>query len=346
MTKDEFAGLKTALRVLRRPSDPGPRARLKPGTLPYNEVFGAVQAFLDEAEGEAAQPPQPPQHRMVRGYKLFTMARANASDGICFIARPHAVVETIASGKYTCLVQHPHALTDEYIFVPSSLMHEELTDEQLFSGVFLLCDVMGGDRATIAHMLPLTACLSRFERRRLTTRPGQMPAPPAVYVRYMPWFTEWFQSLRRNIPSSLLTDVSLSFGMPYRVLEAHECKYSAVAAAAAACDSQAPCGSGVTLFTEPEEVCALEFLEPTEPYVFDRDAWLPSVSALHSFFGVCTSSASCGSSTARVEDQQELFYKLYDGLQREYFERMEYIARRSSSSSAASDDSRMFCIWK
>jgi hypothetical protein len=325
MTKGEFAALKPTLGVLRRSSDPPPRARMTPGVLPHDDVFGAVGAFLEKEIEHCGQS----RHRMIRGYKLFTMAQTNSKEGACFVARPHAVVESTQSGKYTCLVQNPHSLPNEYIFVPSSLMHEELTDDQLFSGAFLLCDVVGGDAASISYILPLSKCLSRFERRRLTTRPGQMPAPSAVYVRYMPWFIDWFQSTNRTIPSALLTDVSVSFGMPYRPLEAHECR----SPEALACKSQ----SGM-FFTNPEEVSASEFLNPIQPFAFEKDTWLPSVSSLRSFFGLCTEAYS----NTRLEDQKELFYKLYDSLQTEYFKRMEYIARRSS----ANDQSHVFGIWK
>ena len=316
MTKDEFTGMKrNILSVLRHKDDAPPRSRMAPGAAPAESTFFAVNAFLKTDEGSTS--------RMVRGYKLFTLARDGSGGCTCYVAKPHAVIENVANGKFTCLVKNPHELSDEFIFVPSSLMHKELSDEELCSGRFMLCDVIGGDTRVVADITSISSCMSRFEQRRLTTRPGQIPAPPAVYIRYFPGFSEWFSSAQRNLPGSLLTDIALSFGMPFRPNDANE-----------PLELYRNNSHSITV----EAIDVRELTHPNKPFEFERQVWLPSVSTLHQFYDLMTSSLT----DIPQDEQFQLYEKVYNALQNEYWCRLKCIGRRNEVEAEA----RVHGQWK
>ena len=85
MTKDEFTGMKrNILALLRHKDDAAPRCRMAPGEASAESVFFAAKAFLD-ADRDAM-------YKMVRGYKLFTLARDGNGGCTCYVAKPHAVI--------------------------------------------------------------------------------------------------------------------------------------------------------------------------------------------------------------------------------------------------------------
>lgn len=316
MTKDEFTGMKrNILALLRHKDDAAPRCRMAPGEAPAESAFFSAKAFLDADQGAM--------YRMVRGYKLFTLARDGRGGCTCYVAKPHAVIENVETGKFTCLVKNPHELSDEFIFVPSSLMHKELSDEELCSGRFMLCDVIGGDMRIVADTTSASSCMSRFEKRRLTTRPGQIPAPPAVYIRYFPGFAEWFSSSQRNIPESLLTDIALSFGMPFRPNDANE-------------PSECYRNNSRSITVEAIEVS--ELTHPNEPFGFEHEVWLPSVSTLHEFYDMMSFTLT----DIPPDEQLPLYEKIYNALQNEYWCRLKCIGKRNE----AEADARVYGQWK
>lgn len=311
MTIQEYKSIqRDVMTTLRAKSDSAPRCRVAPGNAP-TESFSEVWTFLHSNEGLG--------YHILRGYKLFTLVRNTKSECICFVAKPHAVVLNTETGKLRCLVQNPHNLKNEFIFVPSSLMHKELSDKELCSGNFMLCDVIGGDAGVVSDITAISTAMSRFEKRRLTTRPGQMPSPPAIYVRYLPAFLEWFQSKNRTLPESLLTDISLSFGMSFRPNLSND---------------QIDGCRQVSLFNE--EVDVTELVRPQKPFQFEEDVWLPSVPLLHEFYNLVLTL------TLTPEDQIPLYSKIYDSLQNEYWCRLQTIGKRSSEENKA----RVYGQWQ
>jgi hypothetical protein len=314
MTIEEYKSIQRSIvATLRDKSDLSPRCRISPGCAPAESTFFTVKAFLDSEEGVG--------YNMIRGYKLFTLVRNNKKECTCFVAKPHAVVQNTETGKMTCLIQNPHDLKDEFIFVPSSLMHRELSDDELCSGRFMLCDVIGGDVGVVADITAISVCLSRFEKRRLTTRPGQLLAPPSIYIRFFPGFREWFKSKNRTIPDSLLTDMALSFGMPFRpnivTDQIHGCLQTTL------CE---------------EKIHTNELTHPQKPFEFEEDTWLPSVRVLHEFYDL----VSCELTDMTTEEKLPLYLKIYNTLQNEYWFRLRDIGKRSFAENKA----RVYGQWK
>ena len=100
---------------------------------------------------------------------------------------------------YECANQQPHEDKDEesFLFVPSSRVHAELSDEQLLSGYWILGMVIGGNRfwcdAIVAH------CAFRGRRRSLVALwPEHSIAKRMSRVFLMPHFKDWYASKQRH----------------------------------------------------------------------------------------------------------------------------------------------------
>jgi hypothetical protein len=309
MTISDYNYVKKSIAtVLRCKTDPPPRSRVTPGSMQAASSFVAIRAFLQCSEGG--------NYRMVRGYKLFTLSR-NAHGGcMCYVAKPHGVLEHTKTGRFMCLVRNPGTVETDFIFVPSSLMHVELSDDQLCSGRFLLCDVIGGDPRAVADLTAVFSCLSRFHQRRLTTRPGQIAAPPLVYVRYFPGFLEWFRSVERTVPEAMLVDVAMSFGMTFRPIGPAD---------------QEDADMDVACTQEEVVENPRDLIDPQPPFEHEKGMWLPSVPTLHEYYNL----SSHMFANVTLAEQFPMYSAMYNSLQKEYWERLWKTGRRHKAEYSA-----------
>ena len=320
------------LHTLRSKGDPPPRSNIVPGTAVGERSFECIKSKL--ASLKAVDADNADKYSIVRGYRMFTLCRpdkkkkkkksfdARAASGLCFCARPHVVIENKLTTKYICVTQNPREDPCPYIFVPSSLMHQELSDDEVLSSTFMLCDVLGGDERLVGDLMSMKVNLTRFEQRRLTRAPGEMKAPPALYIRYFPFFPEWIESDECSLPSAFLVDIALSFGMPFRPIEEDEVKM---------CSHYDPVGPSKS-YKEKSIINALDLVQPPHPWTFEKHAWVPSTSKLHDFYTFAILNVD---DTRKVcTDSQETIYKrIYNHLQSEYWVRLKAFTHRGESES-------------
>ena len=215
MTPDEYKRFgKEIARKLRVGHDPPPRV-VKHGAGDRRAFFDNLRRVLDRRA--------PTGSKLVRGYRLVSVRLANDSFAFqdAWKAHSHFLVahppqDATKSDKwiYECVNQPPRAgngweeegeqeegaaageQAESFLFVPSSRVHAELSDEQLLSGYWLPGMVIGGNTfwcdAIIAH------CAFRGRRRSLVALwPEHLIAKRMGRVFLMPHFREWYASAQR-----------------------------------------------------------------------------------------------------------------------------------------------------
>jgi hypothetical protein len=110
---------------------------------------------------------------------------------------------------------------EKYVFVPSSRVHTELTDEQILSGYFLLSTIIGGPPQITAQLIRLRVNMCAFEQRRMCAYPEEMTARKSLAIRQFPGYVKWATTECR-LPDSCHIDVCIAFGMPFRELRDDE----------------------------------------------------------------------------------------------------------------------------
>ena len=118
------------------PGDPPPRL-VKPGTGPQNGVCRNVNAGLRafRACGRECE--------LVRGWKVLVIDFPNTIGHESWRAVPHAVVREVANDVYHCFTAE--AAGKQFLFLPSSRVASELSDEAFLSGGRVLKCVVGGN---------------------------------------------------------------------------------------------------------------------------------------------------------------------------------------------------------
>lgn len=200
MTPDEYKLFgKEIARKLRVANDPAPRF-VKHGEGDRQEFYKNLTTVLDRHA--------PTGSKLVRGFRLVSVRLSSATfqSQNAWKAHTHLVVahpptDATKSDKwiYECVNQQPHEgkKEDAFLFVPSSRVHPELSDEQLLSGNWLTDMVIGGNKfwcdAIIAH------CAHRGRRRSLVALwPEHSIAKRARRVFLMPHFRDWYASAERH----------------------------------------------------------------------------------------------------------------------------------------------------
>lgn len=200
MTPDEYKAFgKEISQKLRVPHDPPPRF-VKHGDGDRQHFFENLRALLDRTA--------PTGSKLVRGYRLVSVRLANKDFDYknAWKAHTHLVVahpptDATKSDKwiYECANQQPlheDETEDSFLFVPSSRVHAELSDEKLLSGYWIPGMIIGGNKfwcdAIVAH------CAFRGRRRSLVALwPEHSIAKRRRLVFLMPHFKEWYASEKR-----------------------------------------------------------------------------------------------------------------------------------------------------
>jgi len=150
----------------------------------------------------------------VRGYKMMCLPECD-NVKFTFKAIGHIVVRT-PEGKLIDPTKHVDELgTDDYVFVPSSRMHADLTDKQLLSGAYLFNTILCGDNRIVDNIIRVHACVSRFLQRNNVRSPESFPTVPRIHLDELPYVQDWMES--SNILPSSEIDASLAFGARYLI---------------------------------------------------------------------------------------------------------------------------------
>ena len=184
---------------LRARGDPPPRI-MRAGTGDPDEWSADLHALLDA-----------PGTTLVRGFKLYKLIvdREFWSEAAWF-ATTHAVVaSTTDSGNL--VYTDPTANEDEpYLFVPSSRVHRDLTDEQLISGHWCSGSVVGG-HPRFCEAFVLREQVHGRQRSVIATTPEGLVAKRNVFVRFLPHFVEWY---REREPAEGMEILAEMMGFP------------------------------------------------------------------------------------------------------------------------------------
>jgi hypothetical protein len=192
---------------------------------------------------------------------------------VTYNAQSHVVIK-FPDGSFESMTKNVSNEDESpYIFVPSSLVHPELTDEEILSGHFLLSTVIGGPPEIVSTLLRLRNNMCHFEQRRMCAFPGEMAARKTLVVRQLPGYLRWATSSSR-LPDSLQIDASIAFGMPFREMTAVELE--------TILEGKTPSGA------IKEHVHVRELVNPKQPWRFEKERWLDTVPTMHSFvMSVC-----------------------------------------------------------
>ena len=194
------------------------------------------------------------------------------------------------SGRVVSVTRDDAYQDTPFIFVPSSLVYEEISNNELLSGSFQLGSVVGGDRTIVARLLMEGATQCKFERNLFVRHAKDLVSIPYAMLRPYPFFAEFLES--RQDLADRLVDVAIAFGMPFRV-------------AGGDADQKDEANTPATL------------LFPRKPWQFDSDVWLPSSRLLHATLDFCLQTP------LSHEEQKEKFLDVYGVLAKEYVARFE-----------------------
>ena len=266
---DEFNCHKRALcAVLRSKADPLPFL-IQPGALLDESASMAMGRKLDamqEAGGTA---------KLLRGYRLLTVPAIGTH--VTFNAVPALVILKSDGTKETDHYNGVLGSTKPFVFVPSSRMHAELSDDAICSGRHMLCTVVVGCRETLNTLRMMRDILSFFQQRKLCMKPEEGIARKWLLARPLPFFDIWFK-YGCNVCPSFRIDIHVAFGFSFRALTDSEHEL--------AIDSEVPDEQKVFSTTG---YTLRELVQPTGLWKTEPRIWLPTVKKLHDFYRVSSS---------------------------------------------------------
>ena len=208
MTAEEYKPLaKQIAKALRMPSDPPPRPMAQ-GRGPWNQPCRNVSTLFEAHASSGAV--------LVRGFRLL-MVSIEGDDQPRWKAVFHLVVahppkDATKSNKwiYECATAYEDTMgraSQDFIFVPSSRAHTELTDEQLLSGEWLLGMVIGGQPVWCAHILADNAARGGRLQGLVGTSPEQCVARRRMLFGHFPHFESWYQQKKRAFTLDCLAEI-------------------------------------------------------------------------------------------------------------------------------------------
>ena len=276
-------------------------ALVKPGVWPPDLALRAVGRRLKELNDKGRMNDE--HYELVRGYRLVSMTTPKATAKATYNAQSHVVIKH-PNGEYESLIRNTTKSNPDapFVFVPSSRMHTDLTDQELLSGYWLLCTVVGGPREITDTLLRLRDNMCHFERRRLCSSPEDSRARRSLAIRQFPGFQLWSRTASR-LPESVYIDSAIAFGMPFRELTDAEL-------------DRVYEGKSIRTMIEIGE--ASDFLHPSTPWKFERERWLPTVEKLR----------GCVERYAKMTEDgdqgivEAAFFPIYEQLQLEYATRL------------------------
>lgn len=301
MTRAEYNANKHAVRALLQNAADPYAFRLVAGVMRDAVMWPASAVRMKELRRQGNDV------TFVRGYMLVTtpfLAQIGLDNEIVYSAVPCPVLrvrdadggkaryETVYDGSVGGAGNAP------LLFVPSSRLHPELSDEQLMSGAFQPCHVWSVPPEAVQPMRALRDTHSAYERRRFCFAPEEMDAPRTIVTRSGFFLCEYLSSAASKVARYDHADARLAFGMPYMTL-ANDTKICA------------PMDMRADDFK-----CQDALIDPQPPWKHDRDAWLPSVGALHAAIHD-TKGLAC----REVLERQHHFFQLFVKLEHEYAQR-------------------------
>ena len=293
----EYNAEKRAIRAHLCFAGDAPTALVQPGSFPYDIAPRMVKHRMEQLRGDGKE------CKLMRGYKLTSLLPPNSGiESLAYNAKGIVVIQHV-DGKYESLAQNSMSSDrSPFIFVPSSRMHTELSDEQLLSGHFMLATVIDGPKSIIDTLMRLRVKMSRFEQRKICRSPEEAHAVKSVLIRYFPHFDNWIKN-KCQLPKHLYVDIAIAFGMATRPTTDVENDYILSGG-----HTEAP------VPTRYEDRRSLT--KETGDWTFESDMWLDGVKALHMLVdGTATQKA--GDSAARL-----LYIRCYDSLEIEYAKRL------------------------
>jgi hypothetical protein len=208
-----------------------------------------------------------------------------------------------ASGVHECLQRSRSLKTPErFVFVPSSRMHPELSDDDLFSGQHMLCTIVCAPPSISNSLMTMRAVLTRYHQRKVCPTPEDTFARRLLVVREFPGWTVW-KKRRLRVSEDMVVDLGISAGAPFREMTDEE--------HLRALDDES---ADVPMYFGP--YASDDILEMPEPWGFEERVWLPSVPLLHEFYRLARES------TIPWEIQMIQFHTIFDTLQTEYTARL------------------------
>lgn len=304
-TLDEYNSNKVAIRrLLCRKNDPT-TAYLAPGEHSPDLAPRFLRDRLAELRASGVTG-----FKMVRGFKLVTIGLPGSKPSfLTFNAASHVVLQH-PDGSFESVTRNGDDVEGgKYIFVPSSRMHADLTDDELLSGYWLLSTVVSGPPSIISTLVRIRSAMCSFEQRRLCGSPEDARARRSIVFRYFPSYLKWV-SKKSLLQVSIQTDATVAFGIPHRELTDEE--FERVFDGGDADQKQ------IT-----EVVSCYELTNPKEPWGFEKERWLPSVAVLHALVDEVVMSDEPHS-----EENEKMLFALYDVLQDEYATRLSSMERK------------------
>jgi len=166
---------------LRARSDPPPRI-MRAGAGDPAEWDADLRALL-----------KAPGATLVRGFKLYKLPvdREHWGEPAWFATTHTVAASTTEAGNL--VYADPTANEDEpYIFVPSSRVHHDLTDEQLISGQWISGSVVGG-HPRFCEAFVLHEQVRGRQRSVIAATPEALVAKRNVFVRFHPHYKAWYR---------------------------------------------------------------------------------------------------------------------------------------------------------
>jgi len=253
--------------------------------------------------------------RLIRGYKLTSLPLPDSGiESIAYSAQAVIVIQH-ADGRYESLAcNNVSSDPSPFVFVPSSRMHPELSDEQLLSCHFALAEIIDGPAAIVDTLIRMRCTMSRFEQRKLCRSPEEAPTVKNLMIRYFPHFEAWS---RKRCKLCMHVDIAIAFGMATRPMTDTENEYIL--------------SGGMTEAPRPLVEDRRSLTKETGEWTFERDVWLQGVAALHMFVDGTATQQGCDENEAVAR----VYFQCYDSLQIEYAKRFCRAAEKESMSCGA-----------
>jgi hypothetical protein len=209
MTTVEYAKHKRQISaLLRNPKDEPPVCNVLPGDLESHDAARKISKLLEEDSSL----------KLVRGYWLITID--NCAHGFSYCARSHVLIRD-QRGKLRSFTRVAgNCARAPFIFVPSSRMHPELSDDQLLSGRFQLSTIVGGCNMISSAIFRTKQLWSSLERVHFCASPEEAEAVPYVVLWNFPLFPEFMTDSEKGRRLAYShNDAAIAFGMPYRYVK-------------------------------------------------------------------------------------------------------------------------------
>lgn len=202
MTNEEFRLVSKEISAkLRKRTDPPPRM-MQHGCGHWSTPCTNVETLLSKRASSGSI--------LLRGFKIFSvsidqsecMVERRLWKAVSHVVVAHPPINPSKSLKwlYECATA-PEDIADRrknFLFVPSTRAHTDLTDEQLLRGEWHLCTIIGGDMM-FAEMISADNSNRGRERSMIVTSPEQCVAKRRQLFGFFPHFERWYAQQKRRL---------------------------------------------------------------------------------------------------------------------------------------------------